>query len=163
MVAQHQQTWKLREYHLAAPDISSSDSGVDLGLDRNISALPPGEPLRSYFPNGTHIKEDREGLNVLVPNRGGSMRYQRASRVSSHSPKRTDGSRVVDIIVMGEVTLFFYSKTPISADHWLQGHSSWGQFNLIGRVRPCDGFISLSKEYVRIGGFVALLGLTVLR
>jgi hypothetical protein len=31
----------------------------------------------------------------------------------------------------------------------LQGHSAWGQFSLIGRVRPCDGFISLSKEYVR--------------
>jgi len=29
-----------------------------------------------------------------------------------------------------------------------EGHSSWGQFNLVGRVRPGDGFISLSKEYV---------------
>jgi hypothetical protein len=30
----------------------------------------------------------------------------------------------------------------------LQGHSAWGQFSLRGRVRPCDGFISLTKEYV---------------
>ncbi len=29
-----------------------------------------------------------------------------------------------------------------------QGHSAWGQFSLVGRVRPCDGFISLCKEYV---------------
>ena len=26
-----------------------------------------------------------------------------------------------------------------------------GQFNLVGRIRPCDGFISMSKEYVRCG------------
>ena len=30
----------------------------------------------------------------------------------------------------------------------VQGHSAWGQFNLLGRVRPSDGYISLSKEYV---------------
>lgn len=30
----------------------------------------------------------------------------------------------------------------------VQGHSAWGQFSLVGRVRPCDGFISISKEYV---------------
>jgi len=31
----------------------------------------------------------------------------------------------------------------------VQGHSAWGQFNLVGRVRPCDGYVSLSKDYVR--------------
>lgn len=31
-----------------------------------------------------------------------------------------------------------------------KGHSAWGQFNLYGRVRPLDGFISFSKEYVRM-------------
>jgi len=29
-----------------------------------------------------------------------------------------------------------------------KGHSAWGQFNLYGRVRPLDGFISFAKEYV---------------
>ena len=32
---------------------------------------------------------------------------------------------------------------------YIQGHSSWGVFNLLGRIRPGDGFISISKEYVR--------------
>src|SRR6266850_7237764 len=32
--------------------------------------------------------------------------------------------------------------------HSSQGHSSWGEFELIGRVRAGDGFVTLSKEYV---------------
>ena len=31
-----------------------------------------------------------------------------------------------------------------------KGHSAWGEFNLIGRVRPRDGLITVSKEYVRL-------------
>ncbi|KAF5353489.1 hypothetical protein D9756_007959 [Leucocoprinus leucothites] len=130
VIARHQQTWKLREYHLVTPDISSSDSGIDLDMDLNIVPLPAGDPLRSYFPNGTHIKEDREGITVLAPHRSGSIRYQRAPRNIPHPSKREEAKKVADVIIMGE------------------GHSSWGQFNLIGRVRPCDGFMSLSKEYV---------------
>jgi len=29
-----------------------------------------------------------------------------------------------------------------------EGHSAWGQFALIGRVRSGDGYITLSKEYI---------------
>ena len=29
-----------------------------------------------------------------------------------------------------------------------QGHSAWGQFQLLGRVRPCDGLINVYKTYV---------------
>ncbi|KAJ6625941.1 hypothetical protein B0H10DRAFT_1999553 [Mycena sp. CBHHK59/15] len=86
VIVRHRQTWKLREHHFT----SSGDSSPH--------PLSPGDPLRAYFPTGTHISESREGLE--------------------------------DIIITGE------------------GHSAWGQFNLIGRVRPCDGFISLCKEYV---------------
>ncbi|XP_006455662.1 hypothetical protein AGABI2DRAFT_210129 [Agaricus bisporus var. bisporus H97] len=126
LVAAHQQTWKLREYHLMRPAVP----GTDLQLDANAEPLPSGNPLRSYFPDGTHIKEDSEGLVVLAPNRNHSVRYQRSSHTTPENLKRRCENNIVDVIIMGE------------------GHSSWGQFNLVGRVRPCDGFISLSKEYI---------------
>jgi hypothetical protein len=31
-----------------------------------------------------------------------------------------------------------------------QGHSAWGEFELIGRVRAGDGMVTLSKEYVSV-------------
>jgi hypothetical protein len=37
--------------------------------------------------------------------------------------------------------------------HISQGHSSWGEFELIGRVRAGDGFVTLSKEYVSVPPF----------
>lgn len=97
-MARHQQTWKLREYHLIM-----SDSGIVLDLDSNVIPLPAGDPLRSFFPTGTHIKEDREGLTVRTPQRSGSLRYQRASRMNVHSSKHKEAEKVVDVILMGEV------------------------------------------------------------
>jgi hypothetical protein len=38
---------------------------------------------------------------------------------------------------------------------FVQGHSAWGQFELIGRVRPGDGFVTVSKEYVSWSRFYA--------
>lgn len=107
VVARHQQTWKLREYHLIASDASNSDSGIDLDMDSNVEPLPSGDPLRSYFPNGTHIKEDREGLSILVPHRSRSVRYERASRITSQYSKRRREGKVADVIIMGEVWLLF--------------------------------------------------------
>jgi len=43
---------------------------------------------------------------------------------------RPEYPQIQDIVILGE------------------GHSAWGQFNLFGRVRPCDGFVSFMKEYV---------------
>ena len=42
------------------------------------------------------------------------------------------GKRLRDIILVGE------------------GHSSWGEFKLAGRVRRCDGFITINKVYVSV-------------
>ncbi|KAF8064294.1 hypothetical protein FPV67DRAFT_1504325 [Lyophyllum atratum] len=130
MVVRHRQTWKLREHHLLASDPSRSDSGIELESD-NVEPLPAGDPLRSYFPTGTQIRESRDGIEIQEPAREGIIHYQRASCVASgmYGFERR-GVSVQDIIITGE------------------GHSAWGQFNLVGRVRPCDGFVSLSKEYV---------------
>ncbi|RDB17639.1 hypothetical protein Hypma_001088 [Hypsizygus marmoreus] len=132
MVVRHRQTWKLREHHLLAsdPSRSDSDSGIELDSD-NTDPLPAGDPLRSYFPTGTQIREKSDGIEVWVPNSGDVLHYQRAPRLNSGvCGEERKASVVQDIIITGE------------------GHSAWGQFNLIGRVRPCDGFVSLSKEYV---------------
>ncbi|KAF5375424.1 hypothetical protein D9615_007937 [Tricholomella constricta] len=130
IVVRHRQTWKLREHHLLAPDPTRSDSGIELDSD-SVEPLPAGDPLRSYFPTGTHIRETRDGLEVREPNRKDIMHYQRGlySASSMYGEENRDVT-VQDIIITGE------------------GHSAWGQFNLVGRVRPCDGFVSLSKEYV---------------
>jgi len=132
VVGRHQQTWKLREHLLFTSDISSdSDSGIELDLDKTIPAvksLGPGDPLDAYFPAGTQIEEYRDGLTVREPGCDRALRYQRVS--STQKRDVDDLAYVQDIIITGE------------------GHSAWGQYNIVGRVRPCDGFVSLCKEYI---------------
>ncbi|KAK0440161.1 hypothetical protein EV421DRAFT_812487 [Armillaria borealis] len=123
LVVKHRQTWKLREHHLLATE-PVTDSSVPTSID-DFDPLSPGDPLRSYFPTGTHIKEDRDGLEVREPGGKEPLYYKRACFLQPDEQRH-----VCDIIITGE------------------GHSAWGQFNLVGRVRPCDGFISFSKDYV---------------
>lgn len=113
-LGRHQHTWKLREHHLVNQDLCF--------------ALPAGDPLSSFFPTDTHIREHPDGLLVSEPGRKVPIHYQRSTRGQPGIK-----SSVQDVIVTGE------------------GHSAWGQFNIIGRVRPYDGFISLSKAYVEDG------------
>ncbi|KAL0574035.1 hypothetical protein V5O48_007919 [Marasmius crinis-equi] len=122
LVGRHRQTWKLREHHLISSDPSQSDSGVELDENDDVEPLSAGDPLRSYFPTGTFIREHAWGVEVREPYKE-PLRYRRAAA-------GTCKSSVVDIIITGE------------------GHSAWGQFSLVGRIRPCDGFISLSKDYI---------------
>ncbi|KAJ7730263.1 hypothetical protein DFH07DRAFT_849222 [Mycena maculata] len=142
VIVRHRQTWKLREHHFAPGNNLTSSfplpgptSAVVADDDAdNTNPLSAGDPLRAYVPTGTHIIETREGLEVRDPNRPAVMRYYRAAsgtpaRDKNDEPDRLPGD-VQDIIITGE------------------GHSAWGQFKLVGRVRPCDGFISLCKEYV---------------
>lgn len=139
----HRQTWKLREHHLLNNDASSSDSSA--GMGREVELLCPlsaGDPLHSYFPAGSLVNEDRGGIRVQEPGKQGVLHYRRAPFVRSEAHP----VEVKDIIITGEVCatrLLHLNK--LMHD---QGHSAWGQFSLIGRVRPCDGFISVSKEYV---------------
>ncbi|KAJ8073012.1 hypothetical protein PM082_019880 [Marasmius tenuissimus] len=122
LVVRHRQTWKLREHHLIPSDSSRSDSGIGLEDGDNIEPLSAGDPLRSYFPTGTFIREHSWGIEVREPHKE-LLEYRRAA-------PGTSKSSVVDIIITGE------------------GHSAWGQFSLVGRIRACDGFISLSKDYI---------------
>ncbi|KAL0952617.1 hypothetical protein HGRIS_006868 [Hohenbuehelia grisea] len=131
MVVRHRQTWKLREYHLLSADPSHSDSGIEMDSD-NVDPIPAGDPLRSYFPTGTHISEHPGWIEVRESRDKPPLLYHRAAsaRVGANDADCKGQSCVLDVIITGE------------------GHSAWGQFNLVGRIRPCDGFISLCKEYV---------------
>ncbi|KAG7443289.1 uncharacterized protein BT62DRAFT_339178 [Guyanagaster necrorhizus] len=122
LVVKHRQTWKLREHHLLAKELVAGCL-VPKSID-DFDPLSPGDPLRSYFPTATRIKEDCNGLEIEEP--GGEPLYYKRARLLQPDQQR----HVCDIIITGE------------------GHSAWGQFSLVGRVRPCDGFISLSKDYV---------------
>ncbi|KAJ7699321.1 hypothetical protein B0H17DRAFT_306909 [Mycena rosella] len=144
VIVRHRQTWKLREHHFVVGTGATSSvpvhsrQGPDLGIDGDVghdNPLSAGDPLRAYFPTGTHLIETRDGLEVRDPNRPTELRYRRAPGLTrgkgdEHGDDVPPPAQVQDIIITGE------------------GHSAWGQFNLVGRVRPCDGFISLCKEYI---------------
>ena len=98
----HQQTWKLREYHLVAIDGSGSDSGVDMDVDI-VDPLNPGEPLHSYISIGTRLKEHRDGLIVQEAGCNQVLRYQRASSTKAQEHDSDVVPYVQDIIITGEV------------------------------------------------------------
>jgi len=180
LIAQHRQTWKLREYHLLAEvpystdtfvvepfpstDHHSGSAGRDVqGLQP--TPLPDGEALRAHLPPSgvLTIAESADTLTFTLPEsyksppqgmtpfttessvaskrpgqgqRGGKVEKYVYQKYRSDSEKRNGleggasyAARVKDVILVGE------------------GHSSWGEFNLIGRIRPRDGFVYLAKEY----------------
>ncbi|KAI0354271.1 hypothetical protein OH77DRAFT_1426339 [Trametes cingulata] len=118
LVAHHPHLWKLREHHLYASDEPDAPE---------VRPVAPGNPLRGYIPNGCQFSETSDGVVVRESGRADPVVYRSWSSVQKSGQPP---GRLVDVFITGE------------------GHSAWGQFNLVGRVRPCDGFISLSKEYV---------------
>ncbi|KAI0791033.1 hypothetical protein C8Q75DRAFT_86094 [Abortiporus biennis] len=140
LVAQHRQTWKLREYHLLEypSDVSEDEIFNRAESPKPLTSDPlgPGNPSRGYIPNGTEIRqlEGNGAIEVFERGRREPIIYRSYSSLLTDEVKKKELAkgkvRVKDIFVIGE------------------GHSAWGQFSLIGRVRPSDGFISLSKEYV---------------
>ncbi|KAJ7092487.1 hypothetical protein B0H15DRAFT_175936 [Mycena belliarum] len=137
VIVRHKQTWKLREHHFIGgsgapscrrpPTNDSNHTAHVLSVDGDANPLSAGDPLRAYVPTGTHIVETGEGLEVYDPERPAELLYYRTP--VAQGKDKQEGVQVQDIIITGE------------------GHSAWGQFTLVGRVRPCDGFISLCKEY----------------
>lgn len=131
LIAQHRQTWKLREYQLPEHQELAREGSRPLGL---------GDPLKAHFPTGTRIlQEFSDSVDIQEPGTD-TVHYWRPSHA------KFNGQRVKDIIILGEVLCFSSWMQVYSA--FCKGHSAWGQFNLYGRVRPLDGLISLSKQYV---------------
>lgn len=87
---------------------------------RPADALPAGNAIHAHLPAGAMLREMPGGiLKVML---GDSTWMYRAAEDSSMTPED-------DVLIAGE------------------GHSSWGQFLLRGRVRPVDGLITLLKQY----------------
>ncbi|KAH9001893.1 hypothetical protein EDB86DRAFT_3063635 [Lactarius hatsudake] len=128
LVARHQQTWRLHEYHLLLPEgLDSAATKVALANPR-YWPLSPGDPLRAYLPHGLAIEHERSGIRVREPGNVADTFYCQCPAQEDITPEYA--KRVREILIAGE------------------GHSAWGQFALIGRVRPGDGYITLSKEYI---------------
>ncbi|THH19168.1 hypothetical protein EW146_g1948 [Bondarzewia mesenterica] len=126
VVAWHTQAWRLREYHLLALMLPEDEARVSNG--DQYRPLSSGDPLRAYLPSGVKIRQGLESITIQEPGRDVNLIYDRA-RIDTPVDDEY-AARVRDVLITGE------------------GHSAWGQFNLIGRIRPSDGFVSLSKEYV---------------
>lgn len=95
LVAHHQQTWKLREYYLAEhPDLARAESRI----------VGCGDPLKAYFSSGTRWHEFPDSVEICEPGRD-TVQYWRSSHPKS------DGERVVDIIILGEVPRAFVFGT----------------------------------------------------
>jgi hypothetical protein len=73
----------------------------------DVDQVPPlraGDPLRSYFPTGTQIREHRDGLTVQDSGTGQVYRYQRTSLLESREQEEDAVEPLVkDIIITGEV------------------------------------------------------------
>lgn len=98
LVAQHDQTWKLREYHLL-----SSSSPVTTDPE----PVTPGNALHAYFPLGTHIEESAKGMVVIEPTAEKKpLLYEPVGSRNKILPRTEDDTelrRVLDVIVTGEV------------------------------------------------------------
>lgn len=100
LVAQQNQTWKLREYHL----LSSSSS-----ITTDPEPVTPGNALHAYFPLGTHIEESAKGIIVIEPTAEKKpLLYEPVSSQNKILPRNrredeTELRRVLDVIVTGEV------------------------------------------------------------
>ena len=138
LLARHNQTWRIKEYHLLGP-ISSihsdSDTNSHLPSPSQAAPVPVGEALYAHLPDDAdfiELDKDRE-LHVRLPPVYGpgprKLVYTRCQRPDEEA-KAEYNVRVQDILLVGE------------------GHSGWGEFRLLGRVRPADGFVSIIKEYV---------------
>jgi hypothetical protein len=120
-LAQHRQTWRLREHHMLA------GGGAPLST---------GNALDAALPAGASFAEDGGVLRVFDPRADAAHTYYTwdpETRARPAAPADLAGAPVVDIIVTGE------------------GHSAWGGFTLRGRVRALDGFLLVQKRYADAG------------
>lgn len=134
LVARHNQTWRLHEYHLLLPpDLDESAEGARVLEHPRYKPLSPGDLLRAYLPHGLTVEQDHDdndnvGLRVYEPGRVADTFYHRCPAPEQITAEYA--KRVREILIKG------------------QGHSSWGEFELIGRVRAGDGFVTLLKTYL---------------
>jgi hypothetical protein len=170
VVAWHPQTWRLREYHLLLPEDLGDEAKVTAAVEHpRYKPLSPGDPLRAYLPQGLTVDHAPNGVNVYEPGRVADTFYHRCPAPEYITAEYAE--RIREILIAGEVRAHFpifgvSHKMLIFLFGWdydntfylrcdlcsfvHQGHSAWGEFELIGRVRAGDGMVTLSKEYVSL-------------
>lgn len=94
MVAQHRQTWRLREYYLT---VSRSADGIAGGVES--PPLSSGDPLKAFFPSGIRIHEHAGSAEVHEPGKMVPLSYRQPSACGVEA----EGLDIQDIIVVGEV------------------------------------------------------------
>ncbi|EIM88647.1 uncharacterized protein STEHIDRAFT_109023 [Stereum hirsutum FP-91666 SS1] len=183
LVARHQQTWKLREYHLLSPEVPNGNSGTTTTTTNNNNntnntntntqnvpdqycPLSMGDPLTAYLPMGVDISVvggGQERLEVREPGRRETLVYYRCPLPSVPSTDAPTAPSTSNPLAASMTTTTTTTTTqdklePVTQPTYQrhvhevlltgEGHSAWGQFNLVGRVRPYDGLVSLSKVYL---------------
>lgn len=124
-----------------------------------------GDPLRAYLPTGVDISVvggEQERLEVRETGRRETLVYHRCPGVPSvpttDTPNPSTSNTSPPSTATTPPTTTPNDIEPVAQPAYQhrvrevlitgEGHSAWGQFNLVGRVRPYDGFVSLSKEYL---------------
>lgn len=95
------------------------------GSDPIQSPLPPGEAFEAFFPLAA-VEENESHIVFTYASK--KIIYPRALRKVRGDDGAND-KKLLDVVVFGE------------------GHSSWGNFKLRGRMRASDAFITILKEY----------------
>jgi hypothetical protein len=107
LVARHQQTWRLHEYHLLLPENSDELTEGDAALeDSRYTPLAPGDPLRAYLSKKMVIVHDSNGISVFEPSvyepdRMTEKYYHRCPAPEQVTPEYA--RRVREILIKGEV------------------------------------------------------------
>jgi hypothetical protein len=107
LVARHQQTWRLHEYHLLLPENSDELTEGDAALeDSRYTPLAPGDPLRAYLSKKMVIVHDSNGISVFEPSvyepdRMTEKYYHQCPAPEQVTPEYA--RRVREILIKGEV------------------------------------------------------------
>ncbi|KAF8583511.1 hypothetical protein K439DRAFT_1348493 [Ramaria rubella] len=86
------------------------------------NSLPIGDAFDAFFPQIIIDEKDDHAIFAYGSEQSKYFRYL-------HEPTK-DNQKLCDVVVLGE------------------GHSSWGDFELRGRVRASDGLVTVLKQYV---------------
>jgi hypothetical protein len=105
LVARHNQTWRLHEYHLLLPeDLSASAETAEVLEDPRYKPLSPGDPLRAYLPHGLALEQDYEndGIRVHEPGRVEDTLYHRCPTPEQITAEYA--KRIREILIKGQVS-----------------------------------------------------------
>ena len=106
LVARHNQTWRLHEYHLLLPeDLGESAEAAEALEDPRYKPLSPGDPLRAYLPHGLAVEQDHEidGIRVHEPGRAADTFYHRCPAPEQITAEYA--KRIREILIKGQVSV----------------------------------------------------------